>query len=395
MGGCAAETGCSIVAHMPLARITRVDHLIVLIPYVLGYHPRDCLVLFGLRGPTLGVIQAIGWAHPWRGLDAGQAEALVSTTVRDGCDGAFVIAYDDHDGRRRAALDEVTVALTRAGLDVPDRLMVGAGHRWRSIDCHDPCCCPAGGRVLPGVDEVPAVAEWVLRGVDPYRDRAAMAASVEPSPGAACFDFAGLAPVRPTGHAARRAWAAVLGLEDETAVAQIGAPLAWQAVAAAAVPALRDEILQLVCPGILGRPRYPPDPNPELEPALGREPGLRRTTSSRPAAGGVAIPPMSGGDSATVAPPGRMVPRTPYDVLGTGVAVQRLLRRLTEFARRLPEPDRADTLAMTAVCAWWYGHGVLTRICLDRTLQLAPGHSLGVLLEALLNSGVRPRQDFP
>lgn len=348
---------------MPLARVSTPDQLIVLVPFVLGYHPHDCLVVLGLRGTRLGVVQAARWPHPWGPFDRAEADALVGMIVRDGCDAALLIAYGD-PCRRRPALEHLTDALARAGLAVPDRLGVGGDGRWWSVDCTDPRCCPPGGRELPRPSDVPAVAEWVLRGVDPYPDRAAMAASIEPRPDAMPFDFAGLPAVRPTAPMATAAWGAVLrGAASDRA--DVGTELAWRAAATIAVPEFRDALLQSLCPGLLGPP----------ESAAEDAPGADRVGEA--AADGAWPRPGA-------------LPRVPYDVLGDGAAVECLLRRLTEFARRLPEPYRADTLAVTAVCAWWYGHGTLAGMCLDRVRTLHPAHRLAGLVEALLASGVRP-----
>ena len=92
-------------------------------------------------------------------------------------------------------------------------------------------------------------AEWVLRGVVPYPDRAAFAAGGEPTSQLVGYDFAVLRPRRPTRASAQRAWRTVLGLHGDTPVANLDAMTAWQAAGAAAVPALRDEVLNLVCPG--------------------------------------------------------------------------------------------------------------------------------------------------
>lgn len=353
-----------MLAAMSAATVTSFDQLVVLIPYLLGYHPDRSLVVVGIRGASLGVLQRLEWPCPWAGFADSEPEQAAEMVLRDGCDATLVVGYDDRHRRRLAALDQLASVLTRSGLNVADRLVV-SGSRWWSIDCRDPRCCPPGGRTLPAASAVPAVAEWVLRGVDPFPDRAALAASIEPQPGGTGFDFTGLRTVRPSIRGARQAWEAVLGIgQSSVATEAIPAAVAWRAVGAAVVPRLRDEILDLACPGMLG---------------VTGDPWVTGGAGSVPARPAFAL----GSPDGPVA--------TPYGVLGAGAAVEDILRRLTEFARRLPETHRADTLAVTAACAWWYGHGTLARISLDRALALDQRQRLAVLVRALLESGTRPR----
>lgn len=326
---------------MSVASVTCLEHLLVLIPYLLGYRPTDALVLVGLRGARLGLVERVDWPGPWGDYDDRSVIHLAELLFRDGCDATYLVAYEDRDRRRWPALDQVAAALDAVEIDVLDRLVVTGRDRWRSLLC-EAACCAGDGRPLPAATEVPTVAEWVLRGVVPYPDRAAFAASVEPTAQLVGYDFAGLRPLRPTRASAQRAWRTVLGLHGDTPVANLDAMTAWQAAGAAAVPALRDEVLNLVCPGFSSG---------QIGPGLARG---------------------------------------PYDVLGQGAAVQDYLRRMVDFARRLPETRRADTLAMIAACAWWHGHGTLARICLDRARQIDPAQSLAAIVGELLDQGVRP-----
>lgn len=334
---------------MTATRITRIDHLLVLLPYLLGYRPTDCLVLVGLRQGELGVIQRVDWPGPWGAYLPDDAWRMAGVLARDGCDEVCLVVHDDRPRRRRPALDRLGTVLERAGVGVVAVLAVLGKGGWIDIDCDDRACCPVEGRPLPAPEDVPAVASWVLRGVDPLPDRAAVTASVEPAAGMMTYDVAGRAPLRPSPAAARRAWACVLGVDGrDTPLDDLDPMVARRAVHAAGVPALRDEVLTVICPGMAEAA------------ALARGAGRRRSRT----------------DLSTVAP-----------------SAEGMLHRCTEFARRLPEPQRPDVLAMTAACAWWYGHGTLARVCVDRALDITPGHSLAELVARLLDEGVRPTRD--
>lgn len=321
--------------------------------------PSRCLVVIGLREGRLGAVQAVPWPLPWGQFEDEIVAALAGRARGCGDQEILLVAYDDRAPRRAAAIEQLDAVLTHLGLDVTDRLAVAPDGRWTRLDCRDPACCPPGGEPLPPVDQVPAIAEWVLRGVVPFADREAMVASIEPGPDRPLYDVPRPPAARPRAAAARRAWGLVLGTDgppqplDDLPIDQVRL-----AVAAAAVPKLRDGVLDVVCPGLL--------PGEDVV-RLGRR---RRMRDAGPSAG---------------------LRRAPYDILGEGAATEELLRRLTEFARRLPDYARADTLALTAACAWWHGRGTLSSICLDRALDLEPHHSLAVLVALLLAQGVDPR----
>lgn len=62
----------------------------------------------------------------------------------------------------------------------------------------------------------------------------------------------------------------------------------------------------------------------------------------------------------------------------------------TLLARCLPQPWRANALALLALSAYVRGDGVLAGIALEAALQAAPGHRLAGLLQTALESGLKP-----
>ncbi|GAA1348222.1 DUF4192 domain-containing protein [Saccharothrix algeriensis] len=65
-------------------------------------------------------------------------------------------------------------------------------------------------------------------------------------------------------------------------------------------------------------------------------------------------------------------------------------RLWTELTRATPHPEMAEPATLLAFTAYVRGDGVLTRIALDRAQEAQPGHRLSVLLRAALDSGMPP-----
>ncbi|MEU1687364.1 DUF4192 domain-containing protein [Micromonospora sp. NPDC005707] len=188
--------------------------LVAAVPYLLGFHPADSVVVVAMRGRR--VVFAARGDLPEPGSDPRPAARHVAEVVaRQGTDAATVIGYGPA-ARVTGAVDAVGEALDRAGLVVLDALRVTDG-RWWSYLCAEPACCPPDGTPYdPAASQVSAAA--VFAGQVALPDRAALAAQVAPIGGPvrvamrratdrARRRLAGLAgdpPVRSAGMAAVR-----------------------------------------------------------------------------------------------------------------------------------------------------------------------------------------------
>jgi hypothetical protein len=63
---------------------------------------------------------------------------------------------------------------------------------------------------------------------------------------------------------------------------------------------------------------------------------------------------------------------------------------LEALVRSVPDEHAAPPLAVLANLAWWRGDGALARTCLERALRASPDSRLALLLEQMLDFGVRP-----
>ncbi len=342
--------------------------VLAVLPYQLGFHPRDCLVAMCLRGTRMGLVQRIDLPPPEHVGDA--VAAMMAPLRQNHPRSVLLIGFEERAGESRAMLDEMARACGAAGVEVSDRIIVRDG-RWFAPDCHQRCC-PAGGLPLPAPGDVPAVAEFVGREICPLPDRSALADRLEPSRplrsgamSALAGEWlalrveaagAGLDELDECRASELDVWARVLCAEDEAdSIEALALPdLAMLAVSLTDVD-LRDALIAWLCPGTLAQELIDPMLFLQLSRAL-------------------VGPPWLGGQSR-----GDQV-----------IALQRIERRLCELCAALPDQWAVSALTVLATFTWWRGDGALTRIALDRALRVDPGYRLAVLLERMVDLAIRP-----
>lgn len=147
--------------------------LIAAVPYLLGFHPADSVVVVGLRGPRITFVARADLA----GLTGSAAAArhLAVVLAQQRTDRATVLGYGPAS-RVTPAVDAVRQALAEVGVGVLDALRVTDGRYWSYL-CQEPGCCPSDGTAYDsGTSQVAAAA--VLAGQVALPDRAALVAQV-------------------------------------------------------------------------------------------------------------------------------------------------------------------------------------------------------------------------
>ncbi|KAB1908894.1 DUF4192 domain-containing protein [Micromonospora sp. AMSO31t] len=352
--------------------------LVAAVPYLLGFHPADSVVVVAMRGRR--VVFAARADLPEPGGDPRRAARhLAEVVARQDTDAATVIGYGPA-ALVTGAVDAAGEALDRAGLVVLDALRVTGG-RWWSYLCAEPACCPPEGTPYdPAASQVSAAA--VFAGQVALPDRAALAAQVGPIDGPVR-----VAMRRATTRARRRlaelTGEAVGPIEETAGVAE---------KAGHAEPAERAE------PGErAGEPAGPTE------------------VSAAPA--GEAVGPVGG---RAVRSAGAAAVRTVFRRHRRG---ERLgddeVAWLTVLLTHLPVRDHAwsrtdgrdadiglwtDVLrraepeliaapgCLLAFAAWRAGHGALAAVALERVLAAHPGYSLALLLDDALRRGLSPSE---
>lgn len=132
-------------AHRTI-RATGPTDLLALVPFLLGFHPDDSLVLV-----TLG--RARTPVHARQDLPVeldevpGLVDELVGVATRSGLARAAVVAYTDDEALAVAVVGPLVDALTASGIEVPVSLRAD-GERWHCLGDADGRClrgCPAEG----------------------------------------------------------------------------------------------------------------------------------------------------------------------------------------------------------------------------------------------------------
>jgi hypothetical protein len=355
--------------------------VLAVLPYQLGFHPRDCLVVMSLVDAHMGLVQRIDLPPLEHVADA--VAALIAPLRQDRPRAVLLIGFEEREGQSRAVLDEMTEVCRAEGVEVAERMVVRQG-RWFSPDCYLGCC-PPEGLTLPTPGEVPAVAEFVGRGICPLPDRAALAARLElgsPLLGRAASaqaDKWSLSRREATEDTedtdAREAaldrcrakelavWSRVLSDDDdaEPISALTSQDLGLLAVSLTDVD-LRDGLIAWLCPGAMPRDLIDPRLLGLLSGAL---PATPRLDGEAEEAG-------EAGEAQRALRP------------------ERIERRLRELCAALPDVWAVSALTVLASFAWWRGDGALTRIALARALRVDPRYRLARLLERMVDLAIRP-----
>ena len=353
--------------------------VLVALPYQLGYHPSDCLVALSLHGTSVGLVQRLDL--PPRQYIGDAVAAMIGPLRQDRPKSVLLIGFEEREDESAAMLDAMASACRAHGVRVANRMVVRGG-RWFDPDCHL-SCCPPEGLPLPDPSEVPAVAEFVGRGICPMPNRAALADQLEiswPLLSRAVSALAGewlalrLEATDPREnepdaretelHACRvtelGVWSRVLsdGEDAEPIHAMPPQDLAMLAVSLTDVD-LRDALIAWLCPGTL--------PQDLIDPSL-------FVQMSRTLLKPVWLDQMVG-----------EVERV--------VRLQWIERRLCELCAALPDEWAVSALTVFANFTWWRGDGALTRIALDRALRIDPQYRLALLLEQMVDNAIRPERE--
>jgi hypothetical protein len=124
-------------------RVRGPGDLVQVIPYLLGFHPVDSVVLVGFAAGRVMVTARADWAD----VDAPVLQQMFATLRRGGAREIVAVGYGSDRSDDAALLAQLDEAEDVGDVDLIDVLTTRDG-RWRSLRCDDPYCCPPGGRAL-------------------------------------------------------------------------------------------------------------------------------------------------------------------------------------------------------------------------------------------------------
>ncbi|MEV5407336.1 DUF4192 domain-containing protein [Thermopolyspora sp. NPDC052614] len=307
--------------------------LLCAVPYLLGFHPVDSLVVAGFTGwPPDGRLRlTTRWDLP---VAAGSLRRLPLLLGREGVAQVMLVGFGA-GALVTPAVDEAARLLREAGIEVAEALRAEGGRYWSYL-CRNVRCCPAEGVPYDAVAS-PIAAQATMHGMVALPDRTSLERSVAPLDG-------------PMRQAMRQATA--------RAVAEVGRDLA-----AAACP---DAFAAAYVTAGLGRVRA------ALR-AYGRGDRLCDDEAAR-----------LGLDLAVIRI--RDEAWTLLDDATIGVHLD-LWRDLT---RRLEPRFTPPAASLLGVAAWRNGDCALAGIAVERALAADPAYSLARLLQEGLRHLISP-----
>lgn len=144
-----------------MSTLTSPHDLLAAVPFLIGYHPSNSLVLVALKDDSVGMAMRVDLPSS---ETSASYDLLASHFTREDADGAFLVAYiPDECQTGENVLINASAALMRAGIDIKESLLVQS-NRFRSLICIDASCCPPEGSPVPEIDSSRIAAEHVIAG---------------------------------------------------------------------------------------------------------------------------------------------------------------------------------------------------------------------------------------
>ncbi|MFM6941633.1 MAG: DUF4192 domain-containing protein [Candidatus Planktophila sp.] len=158
--------------------LTSAHDLITAVPFLIGFHPTDSVVLISIKDGAIGLAMRIDL--PTR-LDSDAIDLLAHHFLREQGQAALLVAYmPDHRDDGDSLLISLGAGLMRNGIGIQESIVVRGG-RYRSIICRDNTCCPPAGKAIPEIEDSEIAAEHVIAGIPmPYSNIAELIETIAP-----------------------------------------------------------------------------------------------------------------------------------------------------------------------------------------------------------------------
>jgi hypothetical protein len=350
-------TSCEV----PRIQISDPGELIETVPYLLGFHPRESLVLVGFAGAGdraahsschQQVLVTVRVDLPDQlpgGLDAETLRPLSDVLQRaDSVAMAAVLVTEAAAGDPRqsrgllACRDLLAASMDEAGIDVLD-VLVATERRWWSLCCEQPECCPAAGHERE-LGCSTAAAQATFAGMVALPDRDAMAATLA---GCGSKERSVLGPL-------------LAEAERRRADALVEQAAGWRREEVAALLAASAGFADAV------------------EPAAGGIPFALTTalTDEQLARCAVALTDRTVRDALWLALDDGCLP---------------ISHLVSELHARVPSPYDAAPLFLYGWAQWRAGNAALATMAAERALESQPGYAAAGLLLTAASTGVDPR----
>jgi hypothetical protein len=162
-------------ASEPCLTLTSPTDVLAAVPYLVGFHPVDSLIVLGLTHGQAKL--ATRWPLPF---PPGTLEPLSALFDREAVTHIILIGYGPGD-RVTPAVDEARQLAARAGVGVDEALRAEGGRYWSYV-CDVPRCCPPEGTPYdPSTSQI--AAEATVHGLVALPDRQSLERTIAPLTG--------------------------------------------------------------------------------------------------------------------------------------------------------------------------------------------------------------------
>jgi hypothetical protein len=160
--------------------LTSAHDLITAVPFLIGFHPTQSIVLISVKDGAIGLAMRIDLPEQ---LESDAINQLAQHFIKEGSESALLVAYmpiEREDGD--CLLISLGAGLISNGIAIQESIVVRDG-RYRSIICRDLECCPQMGNTVPAIEESQIAAEHVVAGIPmPYANIADLIESLAADP---------------------------------------------------------------------------------------------------------------------------------------------------------------------------------------------------------------------
>ncbi|MQA93887.1 MAG: DUF4192 family protein [Streptosporangiales bacterium] len=169
-------------ATRPMIRLKSPVDVLGAVPYLVGYHPEDSVVMLALDPASGRDVFTMRADLPPSAAHAGAlAASLTAAAVREGAGAVVLVGYGPGP-RVTPVIDGLRSRLRAVGVSVVDALRAEGGRFWSYVCGSAHCCPPQGTPYDAGATRVAATA--ASAGMVALPSRAALARSIAPAVGA-------------------------------------------------------------------------------------------------------------------------------------------------------------------------------------------------------------------
>jgi len=157
-------------------QLTSPHDLLAAVPFMVGYHPANSLVVISLRDGQVSMAMRVDF--PSLDIASDIAITVASHLTREGAESVIVVGYLPETNVEIDPLLFIRQGIESRGISIKESIVVKAG-RFRSTMCIESNCCPLEGTSVPPLSDSRITAERVASGKPlPYLDLDQMRASI-------------------------------------------------------------------------------------------------------------------------------------------------------------------------------------------------------------------------